>query len=230
MGLSISFKFSLKNATADQAREKVIALHNLALQLPFESVHELVEIEGDARYFDEYDLDDPHSFIKIRGLNPIESAVNDFSWENSRYIISFHSLPGKGCEPAIFGLATHDKIKDTNDWSWTSFCKTQYASNPDYGGMENFLKCHLTLIEMIDKACELGIDCDVNDEGEYWENRDIDELKSMIRQYNIFMAAFTGRMKDDLAKKDISSESTISEYPNFEYLEAEGHDQLPNFE
>jgi hypothetical protein len=38
----LSYKFSLNNATITQAREKVVALRNLALQLPFKSVDELV--------------------------------------------------------------------------------------------------------------------------------------------------------------------------------------------
>jgi hypothetical protein len=52
MGLTIHYKFSLKNATITQAREKVVALRNLALRLPFQSVDELVEIEGDACHFE----------------------------------------------------------------------------------------------------------------------------------------------------------------------------------
>ncbi|MDZ7959289.1 MAG: hypothetical protein RMY34_15635 [Aulosira sp. DedQUE10] len=86
MGLTIHYKFSLNNATINQAREKVVALRNLALQLPFKRVDDLVEIQGDACYFDKDNFDDPHAFIKIRALKPIEIAINGFSWKNPTYI------------------------------------------------------------------------------------------------------------------------------------------------
>jgi hypothetical protein len=242
MGLTIHYQFSLNNATIAQAREKVVALRNLALRLPFQSVDELVEIEGDACHFDSYNFDDPDAFIKIRALKPIEIGINGFSWENPTYIIGFNSLPGEGSETPIFGLASHSSIKDINDWSWTSFCKTQYASNPEYGGLENFLSCHLLIVKMLDAACELGITCDVSDETGYWENRNIEELARIIRQHNVLIArkcprgfspvahfaALTGKIKDDLAEEGIVSQSPIFDYPDFEYLEAEGK-QLPDF-
>jgi hypothetical protein len=223
MGLTIHYQFSLNNATLTQAREKAIALRNLALQLPFVRVDELVEIAGDACYFDKDNVDDPYAFIKIRALKPIEIAMNGFSWQNPTYIIGFDSLVGEGSETSIFGLATHSAIQDVNDWSWTGFCKTQYASNPEYGGWENFLKCHLVIVKMLDFACELGITCDINDETGYWEHRSIEKLAEILHQHNILIAAFTGKLKDDLADKGITStQSPMFDYPNFEYLEAEG--------
>ena len=222
MGLTISYTFSLNNATIEQAREKVVALHKLALRLPFKRVDDLVEISGDDCYFDKDDIDDPYAFIKIRALKPVEIALNGFSWKNATYIIGFDSLPGDGSETPIFGLATHSEVKEVNDWLWTGFCKTQYASNPEYGGNKNFLKCHLIIVKMLDAARELGITCDVTDEGGYWDNRNIAELTSTIRQYNIMMAGFTGKLKDSFnAAGATSIEASIFDYPNFEYLEAE---------
>jgi hypothetical protein len=45
---------------------------------------------------------------------------------------------------------------------------------------------------------------------------------------NLLIAAFTGEMKDNLAARGLVSESPIFDYPNFEYLEAEGK-ELPDF-
>ena len=70
------------------------------------------------------------------------------------------------------------------------FCKTQYASNPEYGGLENFIKCHLLIVKMLDAANELGIVNDVSDEGGYWDKRNLQGLTSTINQYNIMMAGF----------------------------------------
>lgn len=58
---------------------------------------------------------------------------------------------------------------------------------------------------MLDAARELGITCDVTDEGGYWDNRNIQELTSTIRQYNILMAGFAGQLKDNLAADNITS-------------------------
>jgi hypothetical protein len=44
---------------------------------------------------------------------------------------------------------------------------------------------------------------------------------------NLLIAAFTGEMKDNLAARGLVSESPIFDYPNFEYLEAEGK-ELPD--
>ncbi|MDJ0734580.1 MAG: hypothetical protein QNJ47_11035 [Nostocaceae cyanobacterium] len=225
MGLTIHYKFSLNNATIVQARQKIIALRNLALQLPFKRVDELVEIAGDACVFEDENINDPHAFIKIRALKPIKIASDTFSWKNPTYIIGFDSLPGEGSESSIFGLATHSEIKDINDWSWTGFCKTQYASNPEYGGLENFLKCHLMIVKILDAACKLGITCDVHDETGYWDNRNIEELTTIVHKHNVFIAGFTGQFKDNLAAAGIdSTQSPIFNYPNFEYLEAEGNE------
>jgi hypothetical protein len=223
MGLTIHYQFSLNNATLTQAREKVTALRNLALQLPFVRVDELVEIAGDACNFDQDNVDDPHALIKVSAGKPIEIAMDEYYWQNPTYIMAFNSIVGEGSENPVFGLAIYSAMKDVNDWSWTGFCKTQYASNPEYGGWENFLKCHLLIVKMLDFAGELGITCDITDETGYWEHRSIEKLAEILHQHNILIAAFTGKLKDDLAAKGIvSTQASIFDYPNFEYLEAEG--------
>jgi hypothetical protein len=50
-------------------------------------------------------------------------------------------------------------------WSWGLFCKTQYASNPDLGGVESFVCCPLSVIRLLDYARELGILGEVSNEG-----------------------------------------------------------------
>jgi hypothetical protein len=55
-------------------------------------------------------------------------------------------------------------------WYWSSFCKTQYASNPSIGDTENFLRCHLSVIGLLGFAKELGTLDEVSDEPamNYW--------------------------------------------------------------
>jgi hypothetical protein len=62
-------------------------------------------------------------------------------------------------------------------WSWTSFCKTQYAAKPEVGGVANFLKCHLAVIGLLDAAKAIGFAVEVVDEGDYWEQRDTGALR-----------------------------------------------------
>ncbi len=91
-------------------------------------------------------------------------------------------MPGDGAEPAIFGLAQYPETIEhegrqirtkIKNWAWMSSCKTQYASNPKLGGMENFLKCHRTIVDLLDFAQKIGILKEVIDEGEYWQHRSI---------------------------------------------------------
>jgi hypothetical protein len=104
-------------------------------------------------------------------------------------------------------------------WRWSSFCKTQYASNPDCGGAQNFLRCHLAVIKVLDQARSLGILENVSDEGGFWEKRDIQALAQEVGQWNQMMAGFVGQMKDWFGD-DFDAE--ITNFGNFEHLEAEG--------
>jgi hypothetical protein len=148
-------------------------------------------------------------------------------------LIAFSTWPGEGCEEANFGLCQYPatiehqgkriRTKFTG-WRWHSFCKTQYASDPNCGGVENFLRCHLSVVALLDRAKELGCLEEVSDEGQFWEKRNVEELVKEIGSWNQMIAAFGGRLKDLLGE---GVEMAISEYPNFEQLEMAGQNQLP---
>jgi hypothetical protein len=104
-------------------------------------------------------------------------------------------------------------------WSWKSFCKTQYSSDPALGGVENFLSCHLSVIHLLDHAQAMGILEEVKDEGSYWDDRDVRSLAEEVAQWNEQIAGLVGKMKDSLGG-DI--EAAILKYQNFEHLEARG--------
>src|SRR6185369_17210109 len=88
-------------------------------------------------------------------------------------VIGFCTVPGDGCEAANFGLCRYPATNTVRDprqpelfqtirtrlagWRWSSFCKTVYASNPEFGGVENFLRCHLSIVRLLDRAQELGL-------------------------------------------------------------------------
>jgi hypothetical protein len=101
--------------------------------------------------------------------------------------------PGGGCEsmciainkyPGLVQKPGHALGKKCRTgfagWNGGGYCKTIYASGPQYGGVMNFLKCHLSvccMLESLQGNQLLSRESDaVYDEGEFWENRDLQEL------------------------------------------------------
>ncbi len=153
------------------------------------------------------------------------------------HLIAFTVYPGDGCESANFGLCRYPKTIIENGrklrtqleaWRWSSFCKTQYASNPDCGGLANFLKCHVGLVKLLDYAAELALLVEATDESGYWERRDTARLVKEIEHWNQMIAGVVGTMKDTLEKTGEGTQTLISEitkYPDFEHLEAKGREK-----
>jgi hypothetical protein len=106
--------------------------------------------------------------------------------------------------------------------SWQSFCKTQYAGNPELGGESNFLKAHLLLIELLDQIQAVGVKVRIRDDSEYARHRDGDRLLASLRQWNAVVANFVGRLGDALGDQAGNLIAPIKERPDFEHLEAEG--------
>ena len=104
-------------------------------------------------------------------------------------------------------------------WSWKSFSKTQYASNPECGGVENFLRCHLTVVSLLDHAAKLGVLRKVSDESGFWQNRNVEALAKEVGEWNAQIAGFVGQFKDALGTDFVAE---ITKFPNFEHLEPEG--------
>ena len=153
-------------------------------------------------------------------------------------IIAFSVWPGEGCEEANIGVCLYPKtimvesrytnknyrlkVPNSTSHSWESFCKTQYASNPECGGISNFLSCHLMVINMLDKAKELGFEVNCSDEGGFYEGRDVEKLTNEIAEWNEYIASFGGQLKDIFEESEFQVSAQITKYPNFEHLEADG--------
>jgi len=234
MGLTIHYDFD-KKATVKEARAFVEALRQRALDLPFREVGEVIELRGDACDFNKVDTEDPHSWLLIQSREnlviPDRHGSDGQEWYEivPTRIIAVSMWPGEGCEEANFGLCQYPKTilvdgkrKRTNlsGWHWSSFCKTQYASNPECGGVEHFLRCHFAVIKILDHAQQLGFLTEVHDEGHFWDKRDVKALVQEIGEWNEMIAGFFGKLKDQI--KDIDVVAPIAKYPNFEHLEAEG--------
>ena len=69
-------------------------------------------------------------------------------------LVCFPVWPGKGCEPAAFGFCNLPAVEG---WQWSYSCCTQPASRPEHGGLENFLRCHLAVIGLLDAIKRAGL-------------------------------------------------------------------------
>ena len=132
----------------------------------------------------------------------------------------FALAPGRGSEPACVVLA-QIRLADgaRSAWWGECFCKTQYASAH---GDDHLLRCHGSLVALLDAAVELGFDVDVHDETGYWQSRDPRQLAESVAGMNRLVARFAGALTD--AVRDAGGDSrtitgAIFEHPDFERLE-----------
>jgi len=231
MGLTIHYSLQAQGDES-HAHSIITALHQAAGDLPFKHIGDIVYLSGRACRLDGHDNDDSLSWLICQANRSIQvdGAYVDVIPEQ---IVAFIAWPGEGCEEANFGLCQYPETvehrgeripTDLPGWTWRSFCKTQYASNPTHGGAQNFLRCHLSVIALLDKAKALGCLKEVKDEGKFWENRNIEQLTNEVGSWNQMIAALGGRLKDLLGD---GVDTAIAGFPNFEQLEAAGQSQLP---
>jgi len=248
MGLTIHYQLATTGDGA-HSRKLVQQLRQAALDLPLERVGEIAEFRGDQCYWKLRADDDPHHWLLMQARTQIALPVEP--WEECRgvtremdvlplHVIAFETLPGDGCEPANFGLcqfpsevshAEFGKLKTKlKGWSWRSYCKTHYASDPRCGGLPNFLRCHLGVVSLLDEAEKLGFLDKVSDEGEFWETRSVERLTKEVGEQSAMLASLLGALKDAVGQASGGAgtvEASIAGYPNFEHLEAEGQRLLP---
>jgi hypothetical protein len=231
MGLTIHYELQAATRSPKIARQFVVQLRQKALDLPFKEVGEVIDLGREE--IETLDRENPFRWLMIQAEGSVEQGDFHYRVKPLR-VIAFSAQPGDGSEEANFGLAVFPKTIEVDDgsrwphrkkrirtglgdWSWGSFCKTQYASNPAYGGVENFLRCHLAVVKLLDHAAHLGILKEVKDEGDFWQKRDVKALAQEVGEWNTMIAGWAGRLKDAFGE---GVESEIAKFPNFEHLEA----------
>ena len=245
MGLTIHWSLRSTTRSPKKVRKSIAHLRGRALDLPFESVGDIVELSGSQCDFESREQDDPHRWLLIQAGQYVDRPTRGGSISYNvapSHVIAFETLPGPGCETANFGLCRYPSFIEIEEearfvrgkgfvrakrrlrtglsgWRWSSFCKTQYASNPDCGGAPNFLRCHLAVVKMLDRAKSLSMLEDVSDEGGFWEKRDIKALVQEVGEWNETIAAVAGQMKDWFGK---DLKAPITDFPDFEHLEVRG--------
>ena len=207
-------------------RRLVEDLHRAACDLPFAEVGDVAEFTGD----DADDLDPAEAWLHVQSKYILIRGERA-AFVPPLHAIAFTTTPGTGCESANFGLCRYPAAVEQagqtistglDHWHWQSFCKTQYASNPSDGGIENFLRCHLSIVRLLDRAQELAILSEVQDEGGFWSDRNVPKLVETIGQWNRHIAGFVGQFKDQLGH-DFIAPST--DFPNFKHLEADDRNE-----
>ena len=227
MGLTIHYTLQSDAPTAREARRLVERLHQAASGLPLAELSDVVEFSDDEGSLEDRVGDDNLAWLLTQADFWL---IRDDACACVRplHVIAFASVPGAGSESANFGLCRYPATIEVNGrwistglsgWNWRSFCKTQYASNPDDGGLENFVRSHRAVISLLDRARELNLLREVQDESGYWESRNVASITNVVGQWNRQLAGFVGRIKDG---SDAAIVAPITGYPDFEHLEADG--------
>jgi hypothetical protein len=186
MGLTIHYDLRASVRTPRTARDLIERLRESGAALPFLLVGHV--LDADAAAIAAAGPDDPRRWLFSQAARWVWRKGEGFRVAPHR-LFAFSTSPGAGCEEANFGLALYPATVDVEGrrrgtglggWSWASFCKTQYAANPEVGGVANFLKCHLAVIELLDAAKAIGFAVEVVDEGDYWEQRDPGALAGQV--------------------------------------------------
>jgi hypothetical protein len=84
------------------------------------------------------------------------------------------------------------------------------------------LRCHRSLVALLDAAHTLGFQVTVRDETGYWESRDADQLLGAVTHMNQLIAGFAGTVTDAVRDMGIDSRgisAQIFKHPDFERLE-----------
>jgi hypothetical protein len=240
MGLTIHYHLKTHLTEPGDVRTLVESLRQFARELPFKKVGGLLEFQGTDADYEQGGRESEDRWFKIEAGSYLERGNEHYAVKPS-HIIGFSTWPGEGCEAANFGFCQYPMSIDVpsatgrkrklatglEGWSWSSFCKTQYASSPQCGGIENFLRCHICVIRMLDFMKTTGlVTVEVNDEGDYWDHRNLGKLASEVGDWNQFIAAFAGQLKDQAGREGIQLESIITGFANFEHLEAKGLERL----
>lgn len=219
MGLTIHYKLSVaKDLSVVVVRELAQRTARYAQKIDCAEVGEVMRVETDT----------PFTGLFVR-VGREEDCC--FGTVPAKRGWAVEVAPGDGCESALFGLCQYPRripfragsiaTGFEGGWLLKGFCKTQYAGEH---GWEHFLKCHKQIISLLDFWQQLGVTVEVTDEGEYWQTRSEEKLKNKLRQYDGLVAAVGGMLKDmpNDSGGNLSVESPIFDYANFERLEHEG--------
>jgi hypothetical protein len=232
MGLTIHYTVEFKG-TAKQLQTKLEKIRQACRDLPFEKVGEKIETaqitKETIKIWDwlqnmlSYPQNSQNS-LAMRDLIMKELGVTTWrmielgewreegnrSWKVQKptTMVSLYLWPGEGCESAELNF---QRIR--GKFICRSFCKTQYA--------EEFVKCHLLVVQLLDMLKAEGFDVDVYDEGEYWETRDLKVLGKNINESTAMIAGLFGNLKSAAKEQGMVATSPIEGCKNIMRVEGD---------
>lgn len=255
MGLTVHYEWKTK-ANVALARRLVFKFHTMAQALPFDEVSEIHEQDApdNESSFVPYDHsfrqgdlylsrtrgDGKTELVSVPALHAVFFVVRVQGAENASIGLASHppvvihredvvEWDEDGSEVGrIIGAGDPIEFptRRRGYYSWHSYCKTQYAGNPKFGGEANFLKAHLSLIELLDQIRAEGVNVRIRDDSRYARHRDVDRLLNSLRDWDAIVARVAGGLGDALGDAAGTLIAPIKDRPDFEHLEAKGVDVL----
>ncbi|HEV3415620.1 MAG TPA: hypothetical protein VG056_02355 [Pirellulales bacterium] len=251
MGLTVYYEWKTKS-DLPSARRLIAKFRSLALKLPFDEISEIFEQDppdGITRflpyahafrrgglYLSRKREDGEHELVDVPALHALFFNVYVKGAETASIGLASHPPVVLHREDII---ERDDSGKDRGRligqgnpiefptrrrgyYSWHSFCKTQYAGNPKLGGEANFLKAHLSLIELLDQIDATGVKVRIRDDSRYAKHRNVDRLLRSLRHWDAIIASVAGAFGDALGSESGAVVAPIKARPDFEHLEAKG--------
>ena len=199
MGLTVHFEFEFKG-TKSEAKEKLRIIRKKARKLSVDEVGQLVKLDWKQGT---KDADKQIGWMKIQYTRSIRK--DDGIWMDVYPEIGygFVSDIGDGCEPMNIALT---RVEGEKVFKGKAFCKDQYA--------EDFIKCHLLIISILDICNAEGILKKVEDEGCFWESRDISVLAENINASTALLEQFNKILKQ-IAPEGVQIVSAIDSSKNY---------------
>jgi hypothetical protein len=251
MGLTVYYDWKTKTDVSP-ARRMIGRFRAIAQKLPFDEVSEIYEQDppDNKTTFRRHDRsfrqgglflsrtrgDGEEEIVQVPALHALFFHVRVDGAETASIGLASHppvvvhreDLIERNGDGSEFGrrLGQGDAIEFSTRrrgyYSWHSFCKTQYAGNPKLGGEANFLKAHLSLIELLDQIQAAGVHVRIRDDSRYAKHRDVNRLLRCLRDWDAVVARFAGSIDDALGDNVGALIAPIKDRPDFEHLEAKG--------
>jgi len=191
VAFSVRYKLSLPE-TRDPtvAATQLARLRLVSERFPFHLITPIWRFRGEeCRAGGSTGLREPRDLLRLSARR--RAAWADADWPEDlepEEIQGFVIKVGRRCENLPIGLARYPAVVERRGllyatglpgWQWSAACNTWYAS---LCGLEYFVRCHQSVIAVLDQARALGFEVDVRDDGGYWEHRDVWKLLDAVER------------------------------------------------
>jgi hypothetical protein len=228
MGLTIHYTIEYRG-TVKQLQQKLEKVRQQCRDLPFEEVGEVGTIKITKALIDLWNyyqkscsegrttVEQRNKHFAELGITPWQMVeLGEWREEGNKYwkdqkpttMVSLPLWPGEGCESSDLNF---QRIRGR--FRCKSFCKTQYA--------EEFVKCHLLVIKLLDLLKAEGFKVDVYDEGQYHETRDLKVLGKNINESTAMIEGLFGSLKSAAGEKGMAVDAPIEKCKNIMRVDEE---------